>query len=329
MNPQGTISVLVVTKDTPNLLSRLITSILEDRELFSEIRELIVVDNGSDLETEEIVKRFSIGIKYLRQNRNLGFAKAVNLGASISTGKYLLLLNSDILLPKGEILKLKKVMDSYPNIAVSGPSLIYPDGSFQRSYSHVPSLLVEIVPRFVYEALFTNRSRKLIHSDPLLGQIFEVESLIGACLMIRRSTFERLGGFDERFFFFFEETDFCLRVKKIEGSCVFVPSCKVIHDQGMTVRKVWVLGRLEYNISLLKFIRKHYPVWYSNTFVFVRFLKTLLGTLLLLGFFPVTFLSEKRKRILSYYLRTLFWFLKGLPDDYGLKSLIFKNEYNL
>ncbi|MCX7857264.1 MAG: glycosyltransferase family 2 protein [Deltaproteobacteria bacterium] len=320
MSPRSKISALIVTKDGAPLIKRLLNSVIEDTELLNDLSEIVIFDNGSKDNTEEVVKGFDINIKYIRSAENLGFSKAVNLSAASAKGDYFLLLNSDVILPKGEILKLKKIMDENDDVAVCGPALVYPDGSPQRSYSHIPSLLNEIIPRFIYELLFLKRSLQKINIRFFDHPVYSTSALIGACLLIRKKTFQTLNGFDERFFFFLEETDFCVRVKKNGHLVLYVPAVKVIHDQGVTVRKVWMYGKTEYNISLVKFINKHHRKWYVKCFIFCRFFKTLM---IVLSFLLAPFLlfSSKKRISFLFHIRLLMWFLKGLPDDYGLKKL--------
>jgi N-acetylglucosaminyl-diphospho-decaprenol L-rhamnosyltransferase len=173
--------------------------------------------------------------------------------------------------------------------------------------------------------------------------------------MIRRSLFEELSGFDEQFFFFLEETDLCLRAKqpsapgidnrssiidhRVSGDLhnvehrtlnvehgsypsrvVLLPDVKVIHLQGKTVGKNWIKGRIEYNISLYKFIRKHHSALYYRSFQAVRFLKSSI-VILVLSLLPFLLIGKGTRRSYRYY-RTLFlWHLSGCPPTAGLKDL--------
>lgn len=316
----GTISVIIITKNSEDLVSKLINSLVTDSELFGKVCEVYVLDNGSKDKTRQIVESFSPYVRYIKCGENLGFSKAVNLGYSFTKGEYILLLNSDVILPKGEVLKLKEVMDKIPSVGLCGPQLIYPDGSIQRSYSNFPSLFSEIVPRFIYEKIFLKRRLKKTECLSLGFPVYFVDALIGACLLIRRQTFEKLGGFDERFFFFLEETDFCLRVKKSGELVAFVPEAKIIHLQGMTVKRFWILGRIEYTISLAKFIEKYHGRLYFCLFLSIRFLKTFL-TLLPYLFFPFLLIPKKKRQKFLSSLAILSWFVKGLPETYGLRRI--------
>jgi GT2 family glycosyltransferase len=145
-----------------------------------------------------------------------------------------------------------------------------------------------------------------------------VESLIGAALLIRRTVLDALDGFDERFFFYLEETDFCLRAGRLGYRVVFFPGARLIHLQGKTVRQSWVAGRMEYSISLYKFLKKYRSGLYYGTFVAVRAGKAVLF-LLPVTLLPFLLAAKSIRRKYSYYIRLLTWHLRGCPDNAGLR----------
>jgi GT2 family glycosyltransferase len=145
---------------------------------------------------------------------------------------------------------------------------------------------------------------------------FDVPSLIGAAILVRRKILNAVGGFDERFFFFLEETDLCVRVWQAGHRVVFFPEARIIHLQGKTVRKSWINGRMEYNISLHKFIKIHHTLAYYGIFVAVRFVKALFLVML----FPLLFFGKRMGIKYAYYVRLISWYLRGCPDNAGLKG---------
>ncbi|MCX5811221.1 MAG: glycosyltransferase family 2 protein [Proteobacteria bacterium] len=320
------LSIIITTRDTEALLKNLLSSIKKDKMLEPLLKEVIVVDNASADRTGDMVKKDFPGYLYIKNERNEGFAAAVNKGFFHSVGEYILFLNSDTLLIEGEILKILDLMKENPDIGICGPQLVYPDMSPQRSFAFAPSLVSEIFPRALIEFL----SPETISARPSAlrapSSALDVPSLIGAAVLIRRNVLESLGAFDDRFFFFLEETDLCLRTRKIkfgtEGKTfrvVFYPHAKVIHLQGKTVAKNWVKGRIEYNISLYKFIRKHHTCLYYMTFKAVRFTKCCIFLIIFstLPFFPV---KDKLKRSYTYYTKLFLWHIKGCPDNGGLRG---------
>jgi len=146
-----------------------------------------------------------------------------------------------------------------------------------------------------------------------------VDTLIGAALMIRREVIEGLSGFDERFFFFLEETDFCVRAKESGYKVIFFKDASIIHLQGKTVGKNWIKGRIEYNISLYKFIKKYHTSTYYNIFKTVRFLKSFIFLVLFSILFFVL-LQKKMRKAYSYYFNLFLWHLGGCQDTAGLRA---------
>ena len=320
------LSIVIITKDTEKLLKKLLISIKEDKILAPLLKEVIVIDNASIDKTGDVVKKDFAGFLYIKNEQNEGFAAAVNEGFFHSTGEYILFLNSDTLLIEGEIAKMLGLMKENPDIGICGPQLVYPDMSPQRSFAYVPSLVSEIFPRLLIEFLFPDKLSSRPSAIRAGSSALDVPSLIGAAVLIRKNVLESLGGFDERFFFFLEETDLCLRIRSMkydaEGkTCrvVFYPPAKVIHLQGKTVSKNWVKGRIEYNISLYKFIRKHHTYLYYTVFKLTRFFKCCIFLIVFstLPFFPV---KEKLKRSYTYYAKLFEWHIKGCPDNTGLRS---------
>ena len=261
-----------------------------------------------------VARRFS-RVFVIGNRENRGFAAAVNLGYRQSTGDFVLLLNSDTRLIPGETAKMLAYMKEEPRVGIVGPQLVYEDMRPQRSFALTPSLTIELLPRSLLERLlpgrFSTKGRGLINP-------FDVESLIGAALLVRRSVLDLVDGFDERFFFYLEETDFCLRAGRAGYRVVFFPGARLIHLQGKTVKQSWVAGRIEYSISLYKFLEKYRSGLYCGTFVAVRVGKALLF-LLPVTLLPFFLIRKSMRRKYSYYVRLLTWHLRGCPDNAGLR----------
>jgi GT2 family glycosyltransferase len=303
-----TLSIVIITKDTRELLEGLLDSIEKDTSLASLGSEIIIVDNASTDGTEELVRRIRPDARYLRNDRNAGFAAAVNQGGGLAAGRYVLLLNSDTRLIEGEVAKMVTHADNIPDLGLLGPQLVYEDFRLQRSVASVPGLAGEVFPG----------SGRVTQAAPagIAGSARDVESLIGAAIMIRKVAFDDLHGFDERFFFFLEETDFCVRARQKGHRVVFFPGAKVVHLQGRTVRKTWVKGRMEYNISLRKFMKKHHGRLYLTAFDAVRLAKSLAFVIAV----PLSLFGSRMRLRYSYYLNLVVWYMRACPDDAGLRG---------
>jgi N-acetylglucosaminyl-diphospho-decaprenol L-rhamnosyltransferase len=343
------LSIVIITRNTKDLLQGLLTSIERDIPLKPFLKEVTVIDNYSTDGTDSMVHKEFPWVFLIKNDRNRGFAAAANMGISRSEGEYILFLNSDTLLIEGEVASMVQFMEENPDVGICGPQLVYEDLRLQRSYAHIPSLLFEIVPRFLLELLLPQKysakpsgysaiavpsespnlklkrpasgypdsepSSSSLRTLPPVG--LDVPSLIGAAIIVRKKLLDDLGGFDERFFFFLEETDLCVRARERGKRVIFLPHIKVVHLQGRTVRKNWVQGRIQYTISLYKFIRKHHTGTYYRIFQGIRLAKSFFVPLGL-SVIPFLLLHRRTRRTYVYYLSLLFWHLRGCPSDAGL-----------
>lgn len=330
---EPSLSIVVITRNTQDLLRNLLKSAQADRQLKPILADVTVIDNHSTDGTVSMVRREFPWVFLVENDRNTGFAAAANMGISRSRGSYVLFLNSDTVLMEGEVPAMVQFMNEEPHVGICGPQLVYEDMRPQRSYAHIPSLLFEIVPRSFLEFLFpTKYSAKhalkkeaasatggTLDSQSRTSQkvALDVPSLIGAAIVARKELLDSLGGFDEGFFFFLEETDLCIRAKREGARVVFLPSTKVVHLQGRTVRKNWVEGRIQYNISLYRFIRKHHGGLYYRLFQGIRLVKSFFVPLLLTAA-PVLLLHRRTRMTYGYYARLFLWHVRGCPEDGGL-----------
>jgi GT2 family glycosyltransferase len=143
--------------------------------------------------------------------RNVGFARGLNLAAREASGDFLLLLNSDARLTRDAVRLSVEWMRADPGCGVAGAQLLNPDGTKQNSIANFPSLATELLNKFLLRSLWPKRfpGKEKEYPEPM-----EVESVVGAFFLVRREVWEKLGGMDEEFFFFLEETDFCLRARR-------------------------------------------------------------------------------------------------------------------
>mgnify|MGYP000883006129 CR=1 FL=1 len=329
------LSIVIITRNTKELLRNLLKSIEADKPIKPFLKEVVIVDNYSTDGSHAMVRKEFPWVLLVKNDRNRGFAAAANIGISRAAGDYILFLNSDTTLIEGEAAKMMQFMEENPDVGICGPQLVHEDMRMQRSYANIPSLLFEIVPPSLLAFLFPARYSTKPSRDPSADvsshrlrtpnaegntppqAAVDVPSLIGAAIIVRRKLLHDLGGFDERFFFFLEETDLCVRAKEIGARVVFLPHIEVVHLQGRTVRRQWIRGRIEYNISLYKFIRKHHINLYYRIFQGFRIAKSIVVPLVLSVLFPLL-LHRRTRGTYLYYLTLLLWHLRGCPDNAGL-----------
>ncbi|HEX2965080.1 MAG TPA: glycosyltransferase family 2 protein [Syntrophorhabdaceae bacterium] len=325
-NPRNSVilSIVIITKDTKELLDDLLGSIQKDAAL--NAAKVIVVDNASGDGTGQMIEDKYPAVTFVRNEKNMGFAYSANKGFSLAEGDYTLFLNSDTIVIPGEFQKIVDFMERDKSVAVCGPQLVYADMKPQRSYAAIPSLAGEFFGgRFKVKGSRLKVTAGQTHgpaalrsapsAQPPATHAYDVPSLIGAAIVVRSDFVRNVDGFDERFFFFLEETDLCVRMRNAGGRIVFLSDARIIHLQGKTVRKSWIDGRIEYNISLNKFIRKHHSSVYYNVFKTIRFLKAFFAALV----FPLL-LADRTMRIKYLYnVRLFYWYLTGCPDNAGIR----------
>lgn len=222
------------------------------------VSEIIVVDNGSRDASESFVERLP-NVKLLRAGENLGFGKACNRGAQHATSEYLLFLNPDAVLYADTLSKILTYMEDPANakVGICGVQLLDETGRVSRSCTRFPSPL-----GFVAHAIGADRI------VPRLGhfmaewdheQTRQVDHVIGAFFLVRRELFERLCGFDERFFVYLEDLDFSFRAHQAGWHSVYLADTQAFHAGGGTSNQVKA-RRLFYSLrSRLLYSFKHFP----------------------------------------------------------------------
>ena len=301
------ISVVIVNWNTKELLLECLKSVFETiRDISFEVW---LVDNASSDGSVQAVRNRYPSVLVIQNDRNLGFAAANNLAFRRMSGRYALLLNTDTVLTEGAIKKLHGFMESNPQAGLACGQLLNSDGSKQNSIANFPSLLSLLVNESILSVFFPKRfpSKRGEYTSPL-----EIDSCIGACMMARKKTMEEVGLFDERFFFFLEETDWALRMKRAGWKIYYVPGAHIFHHQGQSVghgvnsRKIFYTSRYAY---YRKWHPRLYPLFF--TIIFLRLLVeaclSLAGVLATLG------LSRGMRTKFVTYFKLILWHLCGCP----------------
>ncbi len=308
------LSLIIVTRNTCALARAALRSVLQSRDHCS--KEIIVVDNGSTDDTPAALPREFPAAKYLRSENNLGFARANNLGAKEAAGEFLLLLNSDARLQPDTLAPAVDWVRHHPECGVAGAQLLNADGSPQNSIANFPSLATELLNKSLLRRLFPRRFPGKEHrfSGPV-----EVESILGAFMLIRRSVWEAIGGFDERYFFFFEETDFCLQARRRGWKVFHLPQVQVWHEQGQSARQMPAATRIEYWRSRYAYFQKHRCPLTRGVLragLCLRLLADWLASGLLAALAPGG--SPRWRQRWLTHTALWRWHLKGCPAEMGL-----------
>ena len=305
------LSFVIVNLNTRELLLSCIGSIYGTVPPLSfEIR---VVDNGSTDQSVEAVRQAFPGVSCVENGPNLGFAKANNQAIRQAAGRYVVLLNTDTVLTPLALRRIVDFMDQNPDVAICGGQLLNGDGSLQNSIANYPSLATELLNKPLLRMLMPERfpGKNRSFDKPL-----EVESIIGACMVVAKAAIEKVGLLNEDYFFYLEETDWCLSMKKGGWRVFFHPQAQIYHLQGQTAKKNVVPARIEYWISRYIFFRKH-TTPFALMVLRAGLLAKLCGSLALQ--LPAAPFSNKVRGRFRTNSALLVWHLCGCPVSSGLR----------
>jgi GT2 family glycosyltransferase len=285
--------------------------------------EVFVVDNGSTDGSVTAAKDRFPAIKFIQNEMNLGFAKANNQALSLAKGNYLLLLNPDTQVKNGAIGRLISFMEAHPESGAAGAQLLNSDGSKQNSIANFPSLATELLNKSLLRWLFPQifPGKEMNYPEPI-----EVDSVIGACMIMRRDALARVGLLDEDYFLFLEETDWCYRMKKVGWKIYHIPQTEVYHFQGKGVQIQKKKAKVEYYRSRYHFFKKNRG-GFQWAILFAGLMAQLsVGLILMIIACSFTFfIIKKWRRRLSIYAYLMWWHLRGFPKEMGLKPIEGRN----
>jgi GT2 family glycosyltransferase len=226
--------------------------------------EIIVVDNHSSDETVRRLAQEFPDIQLIQNAANLGFSKACNLAAKKARGRYLCFLNSDTSQGGLAVDRLVSWLEKNPGTGIAGPELHSPDGSLiQMSWVWNPILEGELFQQYLAPYSLRRWEFKRRCVAWLQRKSRHVSIICGACLMIRRKAYDAIGGFDENFELYFEDSDLCYRCGRAGWKNDFVADAKITHHLGQSTTTLgsWTVTSLIYQQSHLAYYRKHAPFW--------------------------------------------------------------------
>jgi N-acetylglucosaminyl-diphospho-decaprenol L-rhamnosyltransferase len=268
VSPQAvncSLDIIIVNWNTGGHLRDCLSSIAQTRA-GPEIRRVTVVDNASSDGSLQGLEDPPVPLEIIRNDQNVGFAVACNQGAASSTADYLLFLNPDTRLSRDTLETVTSFMESEQatEIGICGVQMVDSEGTPRLSYARFPSARV-----IFSEMTGLRRIRsQLFPSHQFTGAETEtsqfVDQVIGAFFFVRRPLFVDLGGFDERYFIYFEEVDFSLRARRHGSRSYFLKEASVFHAEHVSSNKAPGTGLYHIMRSRLLFAYKHWPRWQAN-----------------------------------------------------------------
>lgn len=253
------LSIVIVNWNTKELLDRCLASIKENSN--SVCKEIFVVDNNSTDGSVSFTKEKHSYVNLIENNENLGFSKANNIALRKACGKYVLLLNSDTVVEKNAIYEMADFLDKNPDTAIAGPKLLNPDGTIQLAGRRsIPNPKVAFYRMTGLSKIFPKNKEfakyNLTYKSP--DEIQEVESISGACMMIRKKAMDEVGLLDEKFFMYGEDLDWCYRFGKKGWKIYYIPSARVIHCHGASSKRRKFGAIVNFYQAMYIFYKKHF-----------------------------------------------------------------------
>jgi N-acetylglucosaminyl-diphospho-decaprenol L-rhamnosyltransferase len=254
-----TLSIIIVSYNAPDDLQRCLESLHAAPPGIPH--DITVVDNASTVGGLEAIRSRWPEVAFIALDRNRGFAAGNNAGIRATRGEWLLLLNSDTVVPAGALDTLVSRLLAHPLAAAAGPRLIDRSGRAELSFGPAMSPLGELRQKAV-GALYDRAIA------PIAGWVERqtrreqhVDWVSGACLLVSRSDAESVGLLDERFFLYAEDVDFCAGLRARGRRILFAPAAEVTHLRGRSRASDPAGANAAYRRSQIAFYEKHHPRW--------------------------------------------------------------------
>lgn len=246
-------SAVIVSYNSADYLSGCLRSLRSEG-----VDDVVVVDNASSDGSVGVVRATDPGVRVIETGANLGFGTAANRGVAETAGDYVLILNPDTVVEPGTAKALSEALDRDPGLAAVGPRMENLDGTLYPSVRRFPDLGVAFGHAFlglVWPGNPATRRYRMLdwdHERPAP----DVDWVGGACMLVRRSAFDVVGGFDEAYFMYVEDVDLCWRLGCAGWRIGYEPTARVVHALGGSSRRVPYRMIAEHHRSLYRFVSK-------------------------------------------------------------------------
>ncbi|MBI2011648.1 glycosyltransferase family 2 protein [Candidatus Daviesbacteria bacterium] len=229
---QKKLSVVIVNYNTANLVKALLKSIYDKKSgIYKQSTEVVVLDNGKLNPVGSFMKDYPQA-RYIENPENTGFSGGYNRAMKFTRGEYILMLNSDIEVLENSLAEITKATEEFKGEAVLGGRLYFPDMSNQDSVFNLPTITG------AFKEYFLAQKGAYFMYLPLGDKPVKVQCLVMACFLIPRKILNRVGYLDEDKFIFFEDVEYCRRLKEYEVPIYFIPTAKFIHHHGASTKKL-------------------------------------------------------------------------------------------
>lgn len=252
------LSIIIVTWNGRRYAFECLESL---KEHLSELSaEVIVVDNGSTDGTPEAIRLQFPNVTLIENHVNLGFARANNIGMALSRGKYVCLVNSDVVILSGCLERMIEFMEAHPEIGVLGPKMLSPDGGIGASVMRLPTVWNTLCCALGLHRIFPRST--LFGGFSMDGYAYDavdnVEVLTAWFLMISRMALQMVGGLDEQFFMYGEDIDWCHRFRAAGWQVVFYSDAGALHYASASADQAPTRFYVEMRRANMQYFRKHH-----------------------------------------------------------------------
>ena len=263
------LSIVIVSLNIKDLLRKCLSSVFASESKINY--EIFVVDNASSDGTPEMVSKEFPQVKVIKNKKNIGFGPANNIAMKKAKGKYTLLLNPDTeVINKNTLSQMVSWMDKNPKTGISTCALLNPDKTYQGSGGYFPSLFrvfswmfflddIPIVDRLIKPYHPMHAWSPLYKGEGYFKEKHEQDWVTGAFFLIRREVIEKVGYFDEDYFAYVEEVDYCFRTKKLRWEIYYLPKWEIIHYGQVTTGSEFATIKEFEGVKI--FYKKHHPAW--------------------------------------------------------------------
>jgi hypothetical protein len=252
------LSVVVVSWNVRELLRACLASVFAGARPDLTL-EVIVVDNGSRDGSAELVRREFPAATVVANADNRGFTAGNNQGLALSRGRHVLLLNPDAEVLGDALATLVTFLDENPQVGVAGPQLRSPDGSVQSSRRRFPTLATALFEStWLQPWAPRGLLRRYYVQDRGDDETGAVDWVTGAAMAVRRAVLEQVSGFDEGFFMYSEELDWCRRIRAAGWEIVYLPRAQVLHHQGRSSEQVLPARHIHFQRSKIRYFAKYH-----------------------------------------------------------------------
>lgn len=223
------LSIVILNYRTRGLLRQCLKGLVKTSSKYK--REIIVVDNASHDGTADMIAREFPGVRCIESSTNCGYGPGNNIGIRAAKGRYIAIMNPDIVVLDDSHDRLIEYLDAHADVGIVAPQLKNPNGSIQFSCYRFPSPMIPIYRRTPLGKLSAGKRAvaSYLMSDWDHAEEREVDWVLGGCFMMQRNMIDQIGLFDERFFLYFDDTDICRRAWEHGWKVVYFPSASFVH----------------------------------------------------------------------------------------------------